>query len=121
MNRTDRQLFLEGITLFNRGRYYECHDVMEHLWGHGDDELRNLYKGILHIAVALYHFRNHNLKGAVSLLESGIGLVGEYSTFTAGVDIPLLVSHAGTLLQRIRKGHVESCRTFEITIREVEK
>ncbi|MBN1332838.1 MAG: DUF309 domain-containing protein [Synergistales bacterium] len=120
MNRTDSELFFEGIALFNSGKYYECHDLMEYLWGHGEDELRNLYKGILHLAVALYHFRNHNLKGAASLLESGIHLLGEYPPLTAGVDITLLLSNADTFLRQIRKGDLELCRTFDI-IREVEK
>ena len=120
MKRTDSELFLEGIALFNSGKYYECHDLMEQLWGHGEDEFRNLYKGVLHLAVALYHFRNHNLRGALSLLESGIRLVEEYSPLAAGVDITLLVNDAGKLLQRIRKGDLESCKTFYI-IREVEK
>ena len=121
MDRSEREHLMKGIDLFNEGKYYECHDVMEYLWGHGTNELRDLYKGILHLAVALYHFRNHNLKGTRSLLGSGIRLLEHYAPFSEGIDISLLASEATTFLQQILREEPGSCRIFTITLREVAK
>jgi len=121
MDLAEREHLLKGIDLFNEGKYYECHDVMEYLWGHGTNELRDLYKGILHLAVALYHFRNHNLKGTESLLGSGVKLLEHYVPFSEGIDIFLLVSDAKAFLQQIPRGEPGACRIFTITLREVAK
>lgn len=58
---------------FNRGDWFECHETLEDLWVGEEGETRDLYQGILQVAVALHHWRNGNFGGAISLLEGGAG------------------------------------------------
>ena len=59
---------LEGIGQFNAGEYYDCHETLEEIWMHEPGKIRDLYKGILQIAVAIYHAKRSNLKGAMRCL-----------------------------------------------------
>ena len=58
---------------FNRGDWFECHETLEDLWVGEEGEARDLYQGILQVAVALHHWRNGNFGGAISLLKGGAG------------------------------------------------
>ena len=88
-----------GIDLFNKGEFYRCHDVMEHLWGFGDSQLRSFYQGLLHLAVAMYHLSRDNTRGAKTLLDSGTGLLQQYRPCFRQVDIARLIEAT----EKIRK------------------
>jgi uncharacterized protein len=64
---------IEGIEQFNRGEYYDCHETLEEIWMDEQGKIRDLYKGILQIGVAIYHAKRSNLKGAMRLISSGHG------------------------------------------------
>ena len=64
----------EAIAQFNRGDYYECHETLEALWRAERENVRDLYKGILQIGVAIHHAKRANVKGALRLISSGIEL-----------------------------------------------
>eukprot|EP00249_Psilotum_nudum_P017580 c26396_g1_i4 orf=112-948(+) len=61
-----------GVEFFNRGDYYQCHDVLERLWNKAQEPQRTLLHGILQCSVGLYHLLNQNHRGA--MLELGEGL-----------------------------------------------
>lgn len=64
--------FEHGVRLFNRGDYYECHDVLESLWNTAEEPKRCVLHGILQCCVGLYHLLNQNHRGA--MVELGEGL-----------------------------------------------
>ncbi len=64
------QKYLEGIRLFNAEEFFECHDVLEELWTEVIDGERKFYQGLIQAAVALFHFGNENLGGAMKLYRS---------------------------------------------------
>ncbi len=70
---------LEGIRQFNRGDYYDCHETLEEIWMHEHGEIRDFYKGILQIGVAIYHAKRSNLKGAIRLVSSGMDLLSPFA------------------------------------------
>ncbi|MBL8693036.1 MAG: DUF309 domain-containing protein [Planctomycetes bacterium] len=61
--------FEEGRALFNEGRFFECHEVWEHLWMETGDDRAHLLKGLLQAAIAIHHFRRSNFEGARKLFE----------------------------------------------------
>jgi uncharacterized protein len=95
-------LLLKGIEQFNRGEFYECHDTIEELWMEEAEKIRDLYKGILQIGVALYHERHGNRKGALRLLTSGIGLIEPFAPACLGIDVSGLMDAASRV-----KAHLE--------------
>lgn len=42
---------------FNAGRYYEAHDVLEHLWLRTDGEQHAFFKGLIQLAGAFVHLK----------------------------------------------------------------
>ncbi|TVP71078.1 MAG: DUF309 domain-containing protein [Leptolyngbya sp. LCM1.Bin17] len=80
-----------GITLFNQGDYYACHDVLEAIWMEAKTQEKPFYQGILQIAVGLYHLGNHNWRGASILLGEGVNRLRPFEPTYAGVAVAPLV------------------------------
>ncbi|MBE3144354.1 MAG: DUF309 domain-containing protein [Planctomycetes bacterium] len=55
---------VEGLRLFNSGEYFQAHEVLEDVWREERRPIRELYRGILQVAVAYYHLNRGNLIGA---------------------------------------------------------
>ncbi len=64
---------LRAVEEFNREDWFTCHETLETLWINSQGDARNLYQGLLQIAVALHHWRSGNFNGAVTLLARGAG------------------------------------------------
>jgi hypothetical protein len=47
---------------FNRGEYYEAHDVLEHLWLQCEDASETFYKGLIQLAGGFVHLRKQFLR-----------------------------------------------------------
>ena len=62
------ELAREGITLFNQGEYYKCHDALEEAWMQDQSPARELYRGILQVGIAYYQIQRGNYRGAVKML-----------------------------------------------------
>jgi hypothetical protein len=85
------EMLIVGIDQFNRGEYFDCHETLEELWVGERGPERNLYQGILQVAVALHHLENGNFKGALILLQGGPQLLRQVAPVCRGVDLqPLL-------------------------------
>jgi len=80
-----------AVEQFNRGDYYDCHDTLEALWRDERAPLRDLYKGILQIAVGLYHESRGNRRGALRLLDSGAALCAPFAPAALGLDLAALL------------------------------
>jgi uncharacterized protein len=93
----------QGIEMYNRGEYYECHEVLEDTWRAEADDVRYLYQGILQIGVAFHHLSNQNWRGAVGLLTGGIEKVSRFEPECMGVDTMSLVQEAQVCLSRLNE------------------
>lgn len=91
----------EGIALFNAGKYYEAHEVIEHEWHAERSPVRALYQGILQIGVGLHHARNGNHRGAELLLGDGIDKVSGFVPRCQGVNTAALVHQATQCLDMV--------------------
>jgi predicted metal-dependent hydrolase len=62
--------YLGYFDCFNRGLFYEAHDVLEHLWlkdKHGPDGA--FYKGLIQLAGAFVHLQKDRLRPAAALFK----------------------------------------------------
>jgi len=89
-----RALLAEGVRLFNEGRWFEAHEVLERAWLDEPTPLRRLYQGILQVGVGLHHARRGNLDGALALLDRGMSLLAAFEPRRLGVDVERLVRDA---------------------------
>jgi hypothetical protein len=78
--------YLAGILFFNRQDYFEAHEVWESLWMHCAGPERRFYQALIQAAVALYHFGNGNLRGAVKLFHSSRNYMQPYGERYFGLD-----------------------------------
>lgn len=96
------QLLL-AIRQFNAGQWFECHETLEELWVGEEGEARDLFQGVLQIAVALHHWRNGNYGGAISLLNGGVILLSHVSDACMWVDVVQLRSDANRMRDTLEK------------------
>jgi predicted metal-dependent hydrolase len=57
-----------GINLFNQREYFNAHEALEKAWREEQGPTRNLYRGILQVAVAYFHIQRFNYLGARKML-----------------------------------------------------
>lgn len=77
--------YLEGIRVFNERDYFEAHEIWEDLWQECGPEYRRFYQALIQAAVALYHWRNGNWRGARRLFQSGRNYMAAYPDSTLGL------------------------------------
>lgn len=61
------KLALQGIDLFNQGEFYEAHHGLEDAWNADQTPVRDMYRGILQVAVAYLQIERGNYRGAVKM------------------------------------------------------
>lgn len=84
-----KPLYVAYLVYFNRDRdYFECHEVLEELWLAENYDLR--YKGLLQIAVALFHVRNDNIRGGIKMFKSALSYLAPYPKELLGINLDKL-------------------------------
>ena len=61
------ELAQKGIALFNQGAYFEAHEELELAWNAETGPVRDLYQGVLQVAVAYLQITRRNYRGAVKM------------------------------------------------------
>ncbi len=77
----------QAVELFNRREFFACHDVLEELWSETLDDDRTFYQGLIHAAVALFHFEEGNLGGARKMFRSARAYLAPYAPAHAGLQV----------------------------------
>jgi predicted metal-dependent hydrolase len=78
--------YLAGVLLFNRGDFFEAHEVWEDLWADTGPPDRRFYQGLIQAAVGLCHFGNGNVNGAVKLYRSARAYMEPFPDRHLGLD-----------------------------------
>lgn len=86
--------FLEGVELFNGGRFWHAHEAWEKLWLVEREETRPFLQGLIQLAAAYHHLQRGTLSGAVRLFDSALVKLAPYPSFFCGVDRDALVTAA---------------------------
>jgi hypothetical protein len=84
--------YLRGIDHFNRGEYFEAHEVWEDLWIEVNDEPKGFYHGLIQAAVALHHARRANPNGARSLFRRMKANLDGFRPSYLGLDLETFLS-----------------------------
>lgn len=103
-------LLVRGVDELNRGLWYECHETLEDLWKARpkDAPERDLYKGILMIAVGLYHHGKGHPLGALRKLPRAVELLAPYAPTCQGVDVAELIACCARLLGHLADAHADA-------------
>lgn len=89
---SDDPRFAAAVRLFNEREFFACHDVLEEIWSEtlGDD--RTYYQGLIHAAVALFHFHEGNLGGARKMYHSAVRYLRDFAPSHLGIDVQQLLA-----------------------------
>jgi len=91
---TIHPLALEGIRLFNAHQFFEAHEALEAAWMKETGPVRELYRGILQIAVAYYHIERGNYRGAVKMFKRSARWLAPFPEFCRGIAVARLIHDA---------------------------
>ena len=79
------------VALFNRGEYWESHELLEGPWRESRSEF---YHGLILYASAFVHVRRGNPRGIVAQLEKAERSLAPYRPVYLGLDVDELLSHS---------------------------
>jgi predicted metal-dependent hydrolase len=91
-------LFFQAVQEFNRGHFFEAHELWEELWNETVDEEKRFYQALVQIAAGYHKLSLAQYNGARKLLERGWQTIGAFPTHYIGIDLaPLLTALESTL------------------------
>ena len=94
----DTARIAEALALVRDGRGFEAHELLEDLWRAADPTERDLYQGLVHVAVATYQDSRGNPVGRTRQLEKARRRLQPYAPAYEGVAVEALLTWCGTSL-----------------------
>ncbi|MEX1178861.1 MAG: DUF309 domain-containing protein [Nitriliruptor sp.] len=88
---TVEEALLLGVGLWNDERLFEAHECLEHVWHAAPDADRDLWQGVIQVAVAGVHLQRGNLEGAVRTFDKAHRRLSRYPDVHRGIDVEQLV------------------------------
>ena len=104
---------LEGIKLFNAGKFFDAHEELEAAWRAEKDEVRNLYQGILQVAVCYLHITRGNYNGAVKVYGRSVKWLKELPDVCRGIRVGKLRSDAEVVARELEALGAERINAFD--------
>src|SRR5437879_12299615 len=90
---TNHATLRRGIELFNEGRFFEAHEVLEDAWRESTGERKQFLQGLVQLAVGFHHYTTDNVIGAESVLKRGMSNLAGYPDECEGLNIRALQDH----------------------------
>jgi len=92
--------FEKGIEEFNRGHFFEAHELWEEAWNEVVGEEKRFYQGLVQIAAGCHKLSLAQYNGARKLLERGSQTLRNFPPDYAGVDLALLLETVAATLHK---------------------
>ncbi len=103
----------EGLRLFNAGEYFEAHEALENAWNAEKGKVRDLYRGILQIAVVYLHITRGNYNGAVKVYERSQKWLKDWPAVCRGIKVDELRRNAETVIKEVKRVGPEKIADFD--------
>jgi predicted metal-dependent hydrolase len=104
---------LEGLHLFNAGRYFEAHEALEAAWNEEKGKVRDLYRGILQIAVVYLHITRLNYKGALKVYARSQKWLKDWPDICRGIYVEELRRNAEAVITEVQRLGAERLSEFD--------
>jgi len=102
----------EGLRLFNAGRFFEAHEVLETAWRAERRPVRELYRGILQVGVGFYHITRGNFSGAHKLFQRAFRWLQPFPDLCQGIHLAPF---------RLKILEIDSCLQQEMPAPSIER
>lgn len=90
-----------GLEEFNRGDYFEQHELLEAAWIEEPRPIREMYQGILQVGVAFLQIQRGNWAGAIKMFRRGLPRLRALPDICQGVQIAALRAAATAIHDEI--------------------
>jgi uncharacterized protein len=98
--------FRDGVEQFNRGDFFEAHEVWETLWKPARNENRELLQGLIQAAAGLLHVSRGNLSGAASLYAKSIARLSPLGDQYGGIELGRFRCELGEYFASVATGAI---------------
>jgi len=107
---------IEGIELFNAGKYFEAHEELETAWKEEHGSIRDLYRGILQVAVTYLHITRANFDGAVKVYGRSLKWTQGWSDVCRGINVKKLRDDAKNIMKEVERLGKERIGDFDVSL-----
>lgn len=96
-------LVSKGLHEFNRGDYFEAHELLETAWKQESGPVRDVYRAILQIGVAYLQITRGNYQGAHKMFVRAVQWLAPLPDRCHGIDIAQLRADATAVRERLEQ------------------
>lgn len=107
---------LRGLEEFNKGEYFESHELLEDAWNEDAGPGKELYRAILQIAVAYLQIERGNWRGAVKMFLRVRQWIDPLPDACRGVDVAQLRTDAEAVRLALMATAPEDLNNFDQTL-----
>ena len=104
---------LEGLHLFNAGQFFEAHEALETAWREEENGIRNLYQGILQVAVSYLHITRGNYSGALKVYERSRMKLKDFPAVCRGIHVAELMLDAEHVMNELSGSGAAGIHEFD--------
>ena len=104
---------VEGLRLMNAGKYFEAHEALEDAWNAEEGSVRELYRGILQIAVVYLHITRRNYNGAVKVYGRSQKWLKDWPELCRGIQVGELRKDAEAVMMEVNRLGPERLAEFD--------
>ena len=94
---------VEGLRLFNVREFFEAHEAFEDAWNAERSKVRDLYRGILQIAVVYLHITRQNYQGAVKVYARSQKWLKDWPAVCRGIQVEELRRNAEAVIDEVNR------------------
>ncbi len=91
-----------AVDCWDRGRYFEAHELLEHVWHHADEGEREIWKGVIQVAVTHVMGQRRRPKGVVLTVAKARVKFHDVPDAWHGIDVRELEAQLDEALRRAR-------------------
>ncbi len=98
------EAYEHGLELFNRGEFFDAHEVLEDVWRAAPAAEKKFLQGLIQVAVGLHHHSCGNVVGARSLLARAHRNLSAYPARHGGIDLAGLCAQVERWVEALEHG-----------------
>ena len=106
----------EGLRLFNAGEYFEAHEALEDAWNAEKGQVRELYRGILQIAVVYLHVTRGNYNGALKVYGRSQRWIKDWPDICRGIYVGELRKDAEAVINEVQRLGMEKISESDLSL-----
>lgn len=107
---------IEGIEFFNAQKFFEAHEELETAWMEESGSIRDLYRGILQLAVTYLHITRGNYNGAVKVYARSLKWTCDWADLCRGINLRKLRLDAEKVMSEVERLGRERIAEFDRAI-----